>query len=129
MKKLNFDEKVAGYNRLLQLNELDEFRNEGYENAKIYKECTKAWHNKNSIIKEFQPGQHVLLFNSRLRLFPGNLKSRWSSPYTMVKVFLYRIVEVLGKNGSSFKENGQQLKQYLGGPIDQAKSVILLKPL
>ncbi|XP_062103532.1 uncharacterized protein LOC133814609 [Humulus lupulus] len=57
MRKLNFDESAVEQNRLLQLNELDEFRNEAYENAKIYKECTKAWHDKNLIIKEFQPKQ------------------------------------------------------------------------
>ncbi|XP_062114447.1 uncharacterized protein LOC133825534 [Humulus lupulus] len=57
MKKLNFDEKAAGQNRLLQLNELDEFCNEAYENAKIYKEHTKTWHDKNLIRKEFKPGQ------------------------------------------------------------------------
>ncbi|XP_062103746.1 uncharacterized protein LOC133814852 [Humulus lupulus] len=38
MKKLNFDWNAVGENRLLQLNELDEFRNEAYENAKIYRE-------------------------------------------------------------------------------------------
>ncbi|XP_062085811.1 uncharacterized protein LOC133791920 [Humulus lupulus] len=57
MKKPNFDEKATKQNRLLQLNELDEFRNEAYENAKIYKGCTKAWLDKNLIRKEFQPGQ------------------------------------------------------------------------
>ncbi|XP_062094020.1 uncharacterized protein LOC133800058 [Humulus lupulus] len=129
MKKLNFDEKAAGQNRLLQVNELDEFHNEAYENAKIYKECTKAWNDKNLIRKEFQPRQQILRINSRLRLFPGKLKSRWSGPYTVVKVFPYGSVEVVGKNGSSFKVDGQWLKPYMGCPIDQAKLVILLKPL
>ncbi|XP_062089452.1 uncharacterized protein LOC133795986 [Humulus lupulus] len=107
MKKLNFDEKIVGQNRLLQLIELDEFRSEAYENAKIYKERTKAWHDKNLIKKEFQPRQQVFLFNSRLRLFLAKLKLRWSGPYIVVKVFPYGSVEVLGKNGSSFKVNGQ----------------------
>ncbi|XP_062080955.1 uncharacterized protein LOC133785755 [Humulus lupulus] len=56
MKKLNFDWNPASENRILKLNELDEFRNEAYENAKIYKERTKAWHDKNLVRKEFQPG-------------------------------------------------------------------------
>ncbi|XP_062085486.1 uncharacterized protein LOC133791579 [Humulus lupulus] len=129
MKKLNLDEKAAGQNRLLQLNELDEFCKEAYENAKIYKKHSKAWHDKNLIKKEFQPRQQVLLFNSRLRLFPGTLKSRWYGLYTVVKVFLYESVEVQCKNGTPFKVNGQRLKQYLGGPVDQTKSVILLKPI
>ncbi|XP_062080397.1 uncharacterized protein LOC133785158 [Humulus lupulus] len=129
MKKLNLDEKATGQKRLLQLNELDELRKEAYENAKIYKERTKAWHDKNLIKKEFQLGQQVLMLNSRLRLFPGKLKSRWSGPYTVMKVFPYGSVKVQSRTGTPFKVNGQRLKPYLGGPIDQAKSVILLKPI
>ena len=75
---LNMDSKVAGEKRMLQLSELDEFPNEAYENARIYKEKTKAWHDKHIIRKEFEAGQRVLLFNSRLKLFPRKLKSRWS---------------------------------------------------
>ena len=93
MKQLNMDLEVAGEKRLLQLNELDEFRREAYENAKIYKEKTKVWHDKGLNRKEFEPGQQVLLFNSRLKLFLGKLKSRWTGPYTVVKVFPYRAVE------------------------------------
>ena len=54
---------MAGEKRILQLSELEEFHNEEYENAKIYKEKTKAWHDKHIIRKEFEPGQRVLLFN------------------------------------------------------------------
>ncbi|XP_060961059.1 uncharacterized protein LOC133031549 [Cannabis sativa] len=94
MKTLNMELKAAGEKRLLQLNELEEFRNEAYENAKIYKEKTKKWHDQGLVRKEFQPGQQVLLFNSRLKLFPGKLKSRWSGPFTVVKVFPYGVVEL-----------------------------------
>ena len=75
-RKLNMDFQVAGEKRLLQLNEVDEFRHEAYENAKRYKERTKAWHDKYIVRKEFESGQQVLLFNSRLKLFPRKLKSR-----------------------------------------------------
>ena len=44
IKKINFDLKASGAERLLQLNELEEFRSEAYENAKLYKEKTKQWH-------------------------------------------------------------------------------------
>ena len=64
MKQLNVDLQVAGEKRILQLNEMDEFCNESYENAKIYKERTKAGHDKNIVRKEFVPGQQVSLFNS-----------------------------------------------------------------
>ena len=58
------DSKVAGEKRMLQLSELDEFRNEAYKNARIYKEKTKAYHDKHIMRKEFEAGQRVLLFNS-----------------------------------------------------------------
>ena len=64
IKKFNFDLKAVGEKRLLQLNEMDKFRNDAYENAKIYKERTKKWHEKQILRCEFAPGQQVLLFNS-----------------------------------------------------------------
>ncbi|XP_070046068.1 uncharacterized protein [Nicotiana tomentosiformis] len=86
IKKLNMDMDSAGENRLLQLNELDEFRLHAYENAKLYKEKTKRWHDKHIQHREFEPGQEVLLFNSRLKLFPGKLKSRWAGPFVLVEM-------------------------------------------
>ena len=86
-RQLNMDSTLASEKRLLQLSELDEFRNKAYENACIYKERTKSLHDKHITKKEFETGQQVLLFNSRLKLFPGKLKSRWSGPFTVTKVF------------------------------------------
>ena len=77
-RMLNIDSKIAGEKRMLQLNELDEFRNKAYENARISKEKTKSWHDKHIARKLFKAGQRVLLFNSLLKLFPRKLKSRWS---------------------------------------------------
>ncbi|XP_062085543.1 uncharacterized protein LOC133791640 [Humulus lupulus] len=111
MKTLNMDMEAVREKRLLQLNELEELKNEVYENAKIYKEQTKLWHDKNLVQTEFQPGK---------------LKSRWSRSYTVVKVFPYGSVEVTSEKTSNFKVNGQRLKPYLGGHFDQVKSVILL---
>ena len=74
-RKLNIDFQVAREKRLLQLNELDEFQHEAYENAKIYKEKTKAWHDKHIMRKEFQPGQQVLLFNSMLKFKIASMKA------------------------------------------------------
>ena len=55
------DSKVAREKRMLQLSELDEFRNETYEKAQIYKENTKSWHDKHIIKKEFEAGQQEFL--------------------------------------------------------------------
>ena len=89
------DMKAGGSNRLLQLNELDELKTNAYENAKIYKERTKVWHDKHIVKKEFEPGQKILLFNSRSRLFPGKLKSRWSGPFEITNILPYGAVEII----------------------------------
>ena len=111
----NMDSKVAGEKRMLQLSELDEFRNEAYENAQIYKKKTKAWHDKHIVRKEFEPGQQVLLFNSRLKLFPSKLKSKWLGPFTVVQVFPYGGVEKMHSERGQFKVKAQRLKPYFGG--------------
>ena len=46
IKKLNCDFQAAKEKRLLQMNELEELRNEAYDNVKIYKEKTKRWHDQ-----------------------------------------------------------------------------------
>ncbi|GKA83575.1 reverse transcriptase domain-containing protein [Tanacetum coccineum] len=78
IKNCNMDLTKAGANRFLQINELDEMRLDAYESSISYKERTKRWHDKR--IKtpiNYEKGDKILLFNSRLRLFPGKLKSRW----------------------------------------------------
>ncbi|XP_072076654.1 uncharacterized protein [Arachis hypogaea] len=77
LKMLKFDNQAAGERRLLLLNELDEFRSQAYENAKIYKEKAKEWHDHKLARREFVEGQKVLLHNSRLKFFLGKLKSTW----------------------------------------------------
>ena len=114
IKKLNFDFKAAKEERLLQLNELEELRNEAYDNAKIYKDKTKKWHDQRILRREFEAGDQVLLFNSRLKLFPGKLKSKWSGPYTIVSSATFGAVTLRTSNGEEFKVNGQRLKHYLG---------------
>ena len=84
IKKLNFDFRAAKDERLLQLDELEELRNEAYDNDKIYKDKTKKWNDKKILRREFKAGDHVLLFNSILKLFLGKLRSKWSGPYTVL---------------------------------------------
>ena len=88
------------------MNKLEEFRLNSYENAKIYKERTKRWHDKHIIKKEFKKGDHVLLFNSRLKLFPRKLKSIWSSPFIVKHVYPHGPVEVWSTYNGAFKVNG-----------------------
>ena len=125
-RQLNMDSTLAGEKRLLQLSELDEFRNEAYENARIYKEKTKAWHDKHITRKEFTAGPQVLLFNSRLKLFPGKLKSRWSGPFTVTKVFSHGGAEVSHPEKGTFTVASQRLKPYYGGEFLAEKQIIPL---
>ena len=123
---LNMDSIVAEEKRMPQLSELDEFCNEAYENARIYKEKTKVWHDKHIMRKEFEVGQRVLLFNSRLKLFPGKLKSRWSGPFKVTQVFPHGGAEIMHPEKGTFKVNIQGLKPYFGGEIHANKQTIPL---
>ena len=117
IKKLNFDFKAAKEERLLQLNELEELRNEAYDNARISKDKTKKWHDQKILRREFKVGDHILLFNSRLKLFPRKLRSKWSAPYTVVANTTFGAMTLKTNTGEEFKVNGQRLKHYLGGKI------------
>jgi hypothetical protein len=98
----------------LQLNELEELRHDAYENAKLYKERTKAYHDKQLVRKEFHVRQKVLIYNSQLILFPGKLKSRWSSPYVVTKAFPHGTLEVHNsESNQTFKVNGYRVKPYI----------------
>ncbi|XP_035544630.1 uncharacterized protein LOC118348012 [Juglans regia] len=121
IKTLNFDIEAAGEKRILKLNKMDEFRHASYENALIYKERTKRWHDRHTLKRNFEVGQRVLLHNSRLRLFPETLRSRWSRPFTVTGVFPYGAVEVSNDSKHTFKVNGQHLKPYFRGDFNKQK--------
>ncbi|KAM1999884.1 hypothetical protein ACFX16_007256 [Malus domestica] len=113
VKTFNMDLDAAGLHRKLQLCELEEIRNEAYENARIYKEKTKAFHDKMIRAKTFSIGQKVLLFNSRLRLFPGKLRSKWVGPFIVTNVFPHGAVQIKSaRTQQEFKVNGHRLKPY-----------------
>ena len=99
--------------RLLQLSELEELRNEAYDNATIYKDETKKWHDQRILRKEFREGEKVLLFNSILKLFRGKLKSKWVGPYTVVSSNTFGTVTLRADTAEEFRVNGQRLKHYL----------------
>ncbi|GKD51272.1 hypothetical protein Tco_1280248, partial [Tanacetum coccineum] len=88
-----------------------------YENSLIYKEKTKRIHDAKIKNRVFNVGDQVLLFNSRLKIFSGKLKSRWSGPFTIVQVFPYGTIELSQNSGPNFKVNGHRLKHYFGGDI------------
>ena len=108
IKKLNCDFQDAKEERLLKLNELEKLRNGAYDNARIYKDKTKKWHDQKILRKEFKGEEQVLLYNSRLKL--GKLKARWSGPYTIVKSTPFKAVTLKTNSGCEFKVNGQRLQ-------------------
>ncbi|GKE40968.1 reverse transcriptase domain-containing protein [Tanacetum coccineum] len=100
LKHANFDLKTAGDHRKLQLNELSELRDQAYENSLIYKEKTKKLHDSKIKNRIFNVGDQVLLFNSRLKIFSGKLKSRWSGPFTITEVYPYGTAKLSHADGS-----------------------------
>ena len=110
--KKGCDNVIADHLSRVEQNELEELRNEAYDNARIYKDKTKKWHDQRILRKEFREGDQVLLFNSRLRLFPGKLKSKWSGPYTVMSSSTFGTVTLKTDAGEEFKVNGQRLKHY-----------------
>ncbi|GJX70777.1 reverse transcriptase domain-containing protein [Tanacetum coccineum] len=115
LKHANFDLKTASDHRKLQLNELSDLRDQAYENSLIYKEKTKKLHDSKIKNRIFNVGDQVLLFNSRLKIFSGKLKSRWSGPFTITEVYPYGTAKLSHADGSNFKVNCHRLKHYYGG--------------
>ena len=84
---------------------------------KFTRKRTKAWHDNHILRSKFVEGQKVLLFNSRLKLFPEKLKSRWSGPFTITKVHPHGAIEIQGNDGLLVIVNGQRLKHYMKGDL------------
>ncbi|GJR74568.1 reverse transcriptase domain-containing protein [Tanacetum coccineum] len=112
LKHANFDLQTAGDHRKLQLNELNELRDQAYKNYLIYKERTKKLHDSKIKNRIFNVSDRVLLFNSRLKILSGKLKTRWSGPFTITKVFPYGTIELSQPDGLNFKVNGHRVNHY-----------------
>jgi len=113
IKAFNSNIDDASQLRKLQINELEEIRNDAYENSKIHKARIKEFHDKRILRKTFDVGKKVLLYNSRLHLFPGKLRSRWSDPFIVKLVYPYGACDIENpKNDNVFKVNGHRLQVY-----------------
>ncbi|XP_071736811.1 uncharacterized protein [Rutidosis leptorrhynchoides] len=116
LKTCNLDLKEAGHLRLSQLNELDELRLEANDNSLMCKERMQKWHDSClKHLKKFKEGDRVLLFNSRFKLFPGKLESKWPGPFVVRKVYPHGVIEFVNSKGEEFKVNGQQVRHYVDG--------------
>nr|GEY74722.1 reverse transcriptase domain-containing protein [Tanacetum cinerariifolium] len=113
LKHANFDLKTAGDHRQVQVNELNELRDQAYENSLIYTRL----HDSKIKNRVFNIGDRVLLFNSRLKIFFGKLKSHWFGPFTISQVYPYGTVELSQPDGPNFKVNGHRFKHYFGEDV------------
>ncbi|GJZ11128.1 reverse transcriptase domain-containing protein [Tanacetum coccineum] len=122
--------RLASESHLMQLNELAELRDGAYENTRIYKEQTKKWHDSRLRgDKDFKVGDKVLLYNSRLKMYPRKIKSKWSGPNIVKMVYPHGAIEITDRDGVSLKVNGQRLKKYYRGNIDKEDDEDLLKEI
>nr|GEY88192.1 reverse transcriptase domain-containing protein [Tanacetum cinerariifolium] len=117
LKHANFDLKIVGDHRKVQINELNELHDQAYENSLIYKEKTKRLHDSKIKDRVFNIDDRVLLFNSHMKTFSGKLKSRWSCLFTISQVYPYGTVELSQPDGPKFKVNGHRVKHYFGEDV------------
>ena len=98
---------------------------QAYENAKLFKEKVKRWHDKKIQKREFNIGDYVLLFNSRLRFFAGKILSKWEGPY-IEEVYRSSAIKINNFEGTSPRVvNGQRIKHYISGnPINVETNII-----
>lgn len=127
LKFLNFDQNQARIKRKVQLNELDELGLQAYESLKLYKERVKRYHDSKILPNDFRAKQIVLLFNSRLRLFPRKLKSKWSGSFRIKEVKPYGAIKLEDLvSQATWTVSGQRVKIYLGGDVDRLATTIPL---
>ena len=111
------------------MSELKESRNDAYDNPKIFKARTKAYHDHKILRKTIVLYQKVFLYNSHLRLFPRKLQSRWTGPFFVKIVFPYGAVEIEDpKNGNIFEVDGHRLKSFISNFEPELESIPLDDP-
>ncbi|XP_016546390.1 uncharacterized protein LOC107846545 [Capsicum annuum] len=111
------DWEDASKSRVNQLHEWEEFRLKEYESFVLYKEKMKRWHDSKILKREFHVGDDVFLFNSRLKLFAGKLRSKWWGPFVISNVYPSGSIGLEDHEKKKFVVNGQLLKHYyMGGP-------------
>ncbi|XP_010248133.1 PREDICTED: uncharacterized protein LOC104591032 [Nelumbo nucifera] len=130
VKQCNMRMDEAGKQRKLQLQELEEIRNDAYESSQIYKEKARVFHDRMISRKDFLVGQKVLLFHSRLKHFLGKLRSRWAGPFIVTNILPHGAVEIQSPTTTKkFKVNGHRLKPfYEGFQVYDVEEVALESP-
>ncbi|XP_076943299.1 uncharacterized protein LOC143613497 [Bidens hawaiensis] len=111
VKNINLDYECAGKQRKLNICELEELRDETYECASSYKDKMKRVNDSKLRRKTLEEGLRVWLYNSQVKLFSGNLKSKWTGPYQVKRVGKFRLVDIENFDDHLRKVvNGHRLK-------------------
>ncbi|XP_076919192.1 uncharacterized protein LOC143579902 [Bidens hawaiensis] len=125
LKTVNLGHSTVRVHRFHQIHELEELRDHAYAHPYNYMLKTKGLHDRKLRgNKQFKCGDALLLFNSRIKLHPGKLCSRWYGPYTIKEVFPYAVIEIEDNNGS-FKVNGHRLNHYIGEKASMEEGKVL----
>ena len=114
-------------NLLFDISSLDEWRTQAYENTKLFKEKDKRCHVKRIQKRVFNVGDHVSLYNFRLRFFAGKLLTKWEGPYIIEEVYHSGGIKINNAEGTNLKVvNGQRIKHYISvNPINVETNVII----
>lgn len=95
---------------------MDEWSSEAYENARLFKEKVKRWHDKRILKREFHVGDKVLLYRSCLRFFAGKLPPKWEGPFVIEEVYHSGALNISYlKDNTTQVVNGQRVKHYIVG--------------
>ena len=106
---MNLDE--AQKQHILQINELDEIRQDAFQRTMLIQSQWNQWHDKFIKQKQFNTEDWALLFDSQFKNFKENLTTRWLGPYEVVTAFDNGSVKIRTIDGSevSFIVNGHRL--------------------
>ena len=84
----------------------------------------ESWNKTCENYQKVDTGKKVLLYNSRLHLFAGKLRSRWSDPFIEKHVYPYEAFDIENpKNDNFSKGNGHRLKPYFDNFPSENESI------
>ena len=70
-----------------------------------------------------------MLYDSKLHIFPGKLKSRWIGPFIIQQMYSNGVVELLNSNSTrSFKVNSHRLKPFVEPFSLDNEEIIIFEP-
>ena len=79
--------------------------------------------------KDFNKGDQVLLYDSKIHLFPGKLKLRWTGAFIVQQAHPSGSVDLLNPNDNRvIKVNGQRVKPYVVQQSAVREDILLLDP-